>query len=87
MKSPRFLQIRRAVAQVLNDCAPMLVPEDRLFTEANNNLRGLNAAATLAEFEQAIGTMEQDRHILRQRSDHEGVKTKLSELGEAELLK
>ncbi|HWD21060.1 MAG TPA: hypothetical protein VHB20_17465 [Verrucomicrobiae bacterium] len=82
MKPTRFALIRANIAAILEQCAPMLVPEERLEFELNLQLR---PPATVTEFEHVLARMEQARHILRHRTDEEGVKTKLTELGEAEL--
>jgi hypothetical protein len=77
-------QIRFNIAQVLDHCEPMLVPETRLRDEVNLQLR---PAATLLEFDQVIALMEVSHHILRHRNDENIVKTKLTEEGRAELLR
>jgi hypothetical protein len=83
MTPERFTLIRRNIARVLKDCSGFLYPEAALFTETNFQLRP-RPAATLAEFEHVIARMELARHILRHNAGDEGVKVKLTELGEAE---
>jgi hypothetical protein len=61
----------------------MLVPEVQLLRELNFQLQ---PPATLSEFEHVIGRMEEARQIIRHPVQDEGIKTKLTPLGEAELL-
>lgn len=84
MKSNRFVSIRAAIASVLNDCDPMLVPEGRLITELNLQLQ---PPATQSEFDHVLGQMDLARHVIRHPVENEGIKTKLTDLGRAELVK
>ncbi len=83
MPPTRFASIRASIAAVLDQCAPALVLEDRLLFELNLQLL---PPATLAEFEHVLARMEAARQILRHRTQDEGVKSKLTDLGQAELI-
>ncbi len=83
MKPERFISIRSNIARILGDCAPYLVPENQLRIELNLQLR---PPATLTEFNHVIAEMELGRHIIRTTKPNEGIKVKLTELGEAEFL-
>ena len=83
MNPIRFKLLRHHLAQLLGASRPLLSPEDQLLGE----LRVIvNPAPTQAEFDHLVGRMEQAGQITRLRTEDEGVKTKLSETGEAELL-
>jgi len=83
MNPTRFKLLRRQIAELLNAGKPLLTPEYQLL----NDLRVmLNQPPTQAEFDHVIGRMESARQIIRHRTEDEGVKTKLTETGEAELL-
>jgi hypothetical protein len=82
MNPVRFSILRSTVARILKQTKPMLYPETLLL----NDVRLLvDQAATEVEFRHVIQRMEAARQILRISSDDEGVKVKLTELGEAEL--
>ena len=83
MSPTRFATIRASIAAILDQCAPALVPEERLRFELNLQLQ---PASTIAEFEHVLARMEAARQILRHRTDDEGVKSKLTDLGQAELI-
>lgn len=82
MNIPRFQLLRLHVAQLLHASDPMLSPEGQLLME----LRAyVNPAPTQAEFDHVIERMEAARQITRLRTEDEGVKTKLTDVGIAEL--
>jgi len=83
MNPNRFAVIRATLGAILDQCSPLLVPEDRLGFELNLQLR---PPATTSEYEHVIARMEAARQILRHRTEDEGVKIKLTDLGRAELL-
>jgi hypothetical protein len=85
MPPTRRHQIRSAIAEVLNQTEGWLYPESRLFD--NINLVMVRPPATLAEFEEVIARMEIARQLIRFRTQDEGIKSKLSDEGKAELLK
>ncbi len=67
MPSLRMLQIRSAIATLLNQTDGWLYPENRLFADLNA-VRLVSPPVTLAEFEEVIRKMEISRQILRYRS-------------------
>jgi len=83
MPPTRYALIRATIAAILDQCAPALVPEERLQFEVNLQLA---PPATVSEFEHVVARMEAARQILRHRTEDEGLKTKLTELGQAELI-
>ena len=85
MTPTRLNQIRSAIVEVLDQTEGWLYPETTLFK--NINLAMVRPEATLAEFEEVIGKMEVNRHLIRFRTKDEGIKSKLSDEGKAELLK
>jgi len=83
MTAIRFATIRAHLATILDQCAPSLVPEERLLFELNLQLL---PTATAAEFQHVLARMEAARQLLRHRTEDEGVKSKLTDLGQAELI-
>ena len=83
MTPTRFALIRANIAAILDQCSPLLVTEERLQFELNLQLQ---PAATVIEYEHVLARMEAARQILRHRTQDEGVKTKLTDLGCAELI-
>jgi hypothetical protein len=83
MTATRFAVIRATIASILDQCSPLLVPEERLAFELNLQLR---PPATVSEYEHVLARMEAARQILRHRTEDEGVKSKLTDLGRAELI-
>ena len=82
MNAIRFLLLRSHIALLLRQSEPLLYPEERL---ASDLKLITSPEPTRSEFEEVVARMEKARHILRSRTEDEGVKMKLSELGEAEL--
>jgi hypothetical protein len=85
MPTLRNLQIRAAIATLLDQTDGWLYPETRLLADLNA-VRLVSPPVTLAEFEEVIRKMEITRQILRYRSEDYGVKTKLTDEGKADLL-
>jgi hypothetical protein len=85
MPTLRTLQIRAAIATLLDQTDGWLYPETRLFADLNA-VRLVSPPVTLAEFEEVLRKMELTRQILRFRNQEQGVKTKLTDEGKADLL-
>ena len=85
MPSLRTLQIRAAIATLLDQTEGWLYPEARLFADLNA-VRLLCPPVTLGEFEEVVRKMEISRQVLRYRSQEEGLKIKLTDEGKADLL-
>jgi len=85
MPTLRQLQIRSAIATLLDQTDGWLYPETRLFADLNA-VRLVSPPVTLSEFEDAIRKMELSRQIRRFRSEEQGVKSKLTDEGKADLL-
>ena len=81
----RLIQIRTAIASLLDQTGARLYPESHLFRDLVA-LRLVVPAITLAEFEEALRKMELAHQVLRYRSEEEGLKSKLTDEGRAELL-
>ena len=84
MTPVRLNIIRASLAELMNAAKPMLTPEYRLKFDIKQTVI---PAPTDAEFDHVISRMEAAGQIVRHRTEDEGVKTKLTEVGEAELLK
>jgi hypothetical protein len=80
----RFSIIRGNIARLLHAAKPMLCQEAELSFSAK---MAMSPPPTQGEFDHVIQRMEQAGQIIRHRTEDEGVKTKLTEVGEAELLK
>jgi hypothetical protein len=83
MNPTRFQLLRANVALLLGQARPLLYPESRLAADLQVIVR---PTPTQSEFEHVIGRMERAGQVVRHRTEDEGVKTKLTEVGEAELL-
>jgi hypothetical protein len=81
MTPTRFTLLRARIAKILHSGAPMLTPESQVLDDLRSIYR---IDATELEFNHVILRMEQAKQIIRHQTQDEGVKTKLSELGEAE---
>lgn len=83
MNPTRFQLLRGYIARLLNAAKPNLYPEGDLFI-------GLCTVVVPkpveSEFETVLQRMEHSKQILRHRTEYEGVKTKLTDVGESELL-
>ena len=81
----RLIQIRTAIATLLDQTDGWLYPESQLCRDLIA-LRLVVPAITMAEVEEVLRKMELAHQILRYRSEDQGLKSKLTDEGRAELL-
>ncbi len=81
MNPVRFSLIRAQAAKMLRMNKPYLQSEEQLLEDIRLFVR---PAPTELEFNHVMLRMEQAKQIIRHRTGDEGVKVKLTELGEAE---